>query len=98
MIGLYADADRKGHGFLWDNGVVTTIDFPGALATLPLGLNNRGQIVGAYVDAKRRRGFMLSNGTFPRSAPRALCSSLFSWVSTIAAGSWVSISESRARR
>jgi hypothetical protein len=38
-------------GFLFDNGVYTTIDAPGASTTIPFGINNRGQIVGTYVDA-----------------------------------------------
>jgi probable HAF family extracellular repeat protein len=65
MTGLYVDADGKSHGFLWDNGVVTNIDAPGAtLATLPLGINNRGDIVGGYFDDARRHGFVFSDGKF----------------------------------
>jgi probable HAF family extracellular repeat protein len=50
------------------------------------GINNRGQIVGTYADAKQRRGFMLSNGTFTTLTAPGACLSLFSWVSTITAG------------
>ena len=77
MVGTYAGADGIGHGFLWDNGAFTTIDAPGAtVATLPFGINNHGQIVGASFDAKQRRGFMLSNGTFTtHSAPGAVLES-----------------------
>jgi uncharacterized membrane protein len=65
MIGLYADAGGKSHGFLWDNGIVTPVDAPGAtLGTLPFDINNRGQIVGVYFDDVRRHGFLPSNGTF----------------------------------
>ena len=39
------------HGFLLDNGVVTQIDVPGAIATWASGINNRGLIVGSYLDA-----------------------------------------------
>jgi probable HAF family extracellular repeat protein len=54
-----------GQGFLLDRGVFTTISAPGAtVATLPLGINNHGQIVGSYFDDVRRHGFLLSNGTF----------------------------------
>jgi hypothetical protein len=36
------------HGFLLSAGVYTSIDFPGALATIAPGLNDYGAIVGAY--------------------------------------------------
>jgi hypothetical protein len=50
---------------LLDDGVVTTLDAPGGtLGTLPLGINNRGQIVGGYFDDARRYGFLLENGRF----------------------------------
>ncbi len=39
------------HGFLWDDGVVTQIDVPGARSTNASGINNRGEIVGSYIDA-----------------------------------------------
>ena len=37
-------------GFLLDIGGFTTIEVPGASATLVQGINNRGQIVGIYGD------------------------------------------------
>jgi uncharacterized membrane protein len=43
----------------------TQIDFPGAVLTGPLGINDRGQIVGVFVDtAGIGRGFLLSDGIF----------------------------------
>ena len=39
------------HGFRWDHGTFTTVDVRDATATFPFGINNRGQIVGVYVDA-----------------------------------------------
>ena len=39
------------HGFLLVKGVFTTIDVPGAVATLPAGINRAGNIVGLYTDA-----------------------------------------------
>jgi probable HAF family extracellular repeat protein len=38
------------HGFLYDKGVVTQIDVPGARSTYASGINNRGEIVGSYID------------------------------------------------
>ena len=40
------------HGFLLRNGRFTTIDFPGAVATVAWGINNSGQVVGAQTDSK----------------------------------------------
>jgi len=39
------------HGFLLAEGEFTTIDVPGAMGTLPTGINAAGQIVGGYTDA-----------------------------------------------
>jgi probable HAF family extracellular repeat protein len=39
------------HGFLYENGVVTQIDVPGAKSTFASGINNRGDVVGTYHDA-----------------------------------------------
>jgi uncharacterized membrane protein len=48
------------HGFLWSNGDLTTIDYPGATATAALGINERGDIAGGYIDANGHpSGFVL---------------------------------------
>ena len=53
------DITRGVHGFVWDDGDVTTIDVPGATATLVLGINNHGDTVGSYIDADGRyHGFL----------------------------------------
>jgi probable HAF family extracellular repeat protein len=65
------------HGFMWHRGEFTTIDYPGAPLTQPLGINNDGDIVGAYLEADvdpddpysyfdtgRLRGFVLRDGQF----------------------------------
>jgi hypothetical protein len=86
------------HGFLRDKrGAYTTIDKPDSVETSIRGINNRGKIVGAYVDAEGIiRGFLLEDGAFtsfdapdatvgtlprPRAPPRPSHST-----STIAAG------------
>ena len=72
IVGGYQDAQGRTHGFRLRKGVFTTIDPPGAVdvpgspgfaATAPFGINNRGQVVGQYADARgtarlsaRRRG------------------------------------------
>ena len=57
-------------------GEVTTIDVPGAALTQPLGINGRGEVVGAYLEAMpspdpyayyetgRLRGFVMRGRTF----------------------------------
>lgn len=58
------------HGFLLDGQSFTTIDFPGALSTDALDINNGGQIVGVYLDqGGREHGFELSAGTFTTIEP-----------------------------
>jgi probable HAF family extracellular repeat protein len=51
IVGFYADANDAIHGFIWDDGVIETVDAPGADATFLDGINNRGQTVGSYIDA-----------------------------------------------
>ena len=66
-------AGGKGHGFVRDKGrgarrdegVFTTIDFPGAAGTLALAINNRDQILGTSIDSENRKhGFLLQKGEF----------------------------------
>ena len=60
IVGVYGDAGGASHGYLLAGGVVTPIDFPGALMTLALGINNRSQIVGGYLDsANKEHGFLV---------------------------------------
>jgi uncharacterized membrane protein len=42
----------------------TAIDVPGATATAAVGINDGGQIVGAFGDAGVQHGFLLDKGTF----------------------------------
>jgi hypothetical protein len=77
--GAVPDAQRRlpagtVHGFMWHRGQFTTVDVPGAALTQPLGINNQGVIVGAYIEAVpssdpyayydtgRLRGFMMRTG------------------------------------
>jgi uncharacterized membrane protein len=51
------------HGFLWEKGRYTKFDVPGATTTGPYEINNRGQIVGNYADAKgAQHGFVMREG------------------------------------
>ena len=42
----------------------TDLDIPGAIATYPLSINNRGQIVGYYWDGDYVHGFVLNKNVF----------------------------------
>jgi len=51
--------------FLLDRGQFTRIDVPGAVMTLADGVNDRGQVVGGYVDAGGRvHGYLWDEGRF----------------------------------
>jgi uncharacterized membrane protein len=50
VVGAYWQDDGTAHGYLWDRGRFTTIDVPGAAVTQPLDINDRGQVVGFYLD------------------------------------------------
>ena len=56
----------RGHGFVSDNGVFTTIDAPGAgLFTVAFGIDDRGRTVGGYVDGRGRlHGFLKDKEAF----------------------------------
>ena len=53
VVGAYEDEDGVVHGFLFHDGVYTTLDFPGAANTNLLSINDHGEIVGTYDDASR---------------------------------------------
>jgi probable HAF family extracellular repeat protein len=60
------DVGIKGHGFVRDGDVFTTIDAPGAdLYTVAFGIDDRGRTVGGYVDEKGKlHGFLKDKEAF----------------------------------
>jgi hypothetical protein len=89
VVGIYVDADAEPnpvgtappgavHGFLWDEGDFETIDVSGAVATLVTGINNRGDVVGSYIDTggayhgfvRDRRGVTSRPSRKPRAPTR----------------------------
>src|SRR5439155_80019 len=60
IVGEYLDnpSSNEQHGFVYDNGMFTSIDFPEAFETVALGINKRGQIVGFYADGAGVHGFI----------------------------------------
>jgi hypothetical protein len=58
-----ADADLVRRGFILRRGKVEPLDF--AVAVVPLGINERGQIVGRYANEDGvRHGFLFERGTY----------------------------------
>jgi hypothetical protein len=67
MVGLYFDAAGAVHGFLFSSGQYSTIDFPGAVATEALAINNWEvpAIAGDYTDTSGKvHGFVLLGKQF----------------------------------
>jgi probable HAF family extracellular repeat protein len=73
MLGLFGPDDAA-RGFLLSGGAYATFAFPGTRFTIPYGLNNRGQIVGAATSenpnlATEAQGFILARGIGGRFTP-----------------------------
>lgn len=70
VVGEIIGDDGFFHGFLFSDGVVTTLDFPGATQTQVLGINESGTVVGEgdFFDANGNllsyHGFTWKNGAF----------------------------------
>jgi probable HAF family extracellular repeat protein len=66
IVGFYIannDSTFTQHGFLDSSGAFSSIDFPGATATLAHGINNAGQIVGYWFNGSGPYHGFLDNGT-----------------------------------
>ena len=64
IAGYFFDGFGVAHGFLDTSGNFTSIDVPGARDSEALGINNSGQIVGAFADAHGTHGFVNTGGSF----------------------------------
>jgi probable HAF family extracellular repeat protein len=58
IVGYYADSNGDERGFLYNGGVYTTIDDPGAFDTYAFGINKNGHVVGVRLDKFGDRGFL----------------------------------------
>jgi uncharacterized membrane protein len=74
IVGFYFDNNATPsfpnghvHGFLYDNGIFTSFDFPDAVETLAFDINDSGQIVGVFSSdptSSIARSFVLDDGAF----------------------------------
>ncbi len=70
VVGDFIGDDGFTHGFLLSQGVITTLDFPGANDTLAFGINESGTVVGYWdlLDSNGNllaiHGFKWKNGAF----------------------------------
>ena len=70
IVGEFIGDDGFQHGFLFSNGAVTTLDFPGASDTVAFGINESGTVAGYWdiVDSGLNviayHGFTWSGGQF----------------------------------
>ena len=68
IVGYYRDAHSNFHGFLYSGGSYTTIDDPNnPQDSVSVGINNKGQIVGDYIEPDPSaigHGYLYSHGTF----------------------------------
>src|SRR5438105_13104187 len=48
IAGSFTDSSGANHGYILQNGHFTTVDFPNAAVTSVLGINDHGDVVGAY--------------------------------------------------
>ncbi len=54
-----------GGGFIYDNGIFTTLTAPGGFSTNPTAINDRGEVAGTYDESSGvSHGFVDDNGTF----------------------------------
>ena len=68
IVGYYVDSNGDAHGFLYSNGVYTTLNEPSTSSSNPetfaTGINNAGEIVGYYVDSSGvTHGFLYGGGS-----------------------------------
>jgi hypothetical protein len=81
IVGGFRDGpgpSDQAHGFMWRNGVFTTINVPGARDTFAIKINDKGVIVGFDHDSEGAdRGFAFSNGQFFNLVPDPVGTTVF---------------------
>jgi hypothetical protein len=68
VVGIHCDSPCTNithHGFLYSEGLFSTIDYPGAISTIALGINDAVMVVGRYFDEfGGGHGFVYSKDSF----------------------------------
>ena len=65
VVGLYLDVCCNGHGYLYQGGQLTTLDFPGGASAGANGINDSNVVVGGWHDsAGVGHGFEWDAGTY----------------------------------
>jgi probable HAF family extracellular repeat protein len=88
VTGYYTDANFVPHGFVYQNGVFTTVDDPlGVGGTQIFGINDAGQLVGQYFDASGNGFGFLATPDAPTAVPEPASLTLLAVVG-ICLASW----------
>jgi len=65
IAGSYTDASGSYHGYLYNHGKITDIEFPGGFNTQAFGVNDLRQVIGVFTDsAKAPHAFLLRHGVY----------------------------------
>jgi hypothetical protein len=67
ITGSYILPNTSGtpRGFMWKDGNFTTVSFPDSFSTTTAKINDKGVIVGTYIDSDQgQHGFAFVNGTY----------------------------------
>lgn len=66
VTGWYLDSSSNAHGFVWQNGALQTVDYPGAVYTYLWQTNNQGVAIGYYGDGTTEHAvtYSVSSGTW----------------------------------
>ena len=67
-------------GFEKNGSVFTTIQFPGAVSTYPVAINDAGAIVGWYYDGTTEHGFLEYQNSYTKLEPAGASSSFASGI------------------
>jgi probable HAF family extracellular repeat protein len=75
MVGQFrTSSGGPGQGFVYSNGTYTILEFPGAVNTAPLSINDKGQVTGYYQTSSTtdpQHAFVYSNGQYTSIDPPA---------------------------